>query len=180
MKYFKNENNEIRAFEESDLEKQIVIDIIANEELISITEEEKDGIIAPNLKQVKEFFSDELYTIRNNYIAKNISFLGQEFVADEKAQSKVTSALLFAQMSGAIDDTVVAIWNTNTGDVNITLQQLKLFGSMMFAQEQRARAILTTLKSNYKDKTLEELNALDIEYDFESAWNVNEQSSSID
>ena len=117
---------------------------------------------------------DKLYSIRDEYINKNLFYLGDEFVNNEKTSTKVTGMVLTFLIEGKVDSHVVIIWNCVNSNKPLTFLELKTLGLLLGEQEQKARAILTTFVGNYSSMTIEELQEVDVEADFENAWDSDE------
>ena len=110
------------------------------------------------------------YTVRDKFMYGNISYLGLLFKADQQAQQKVTSMTLFSTLKGLQDTDIVAQWNAVDGNIDITFEQLKQFGLLIELQEQKARQICVDLLPLIKAMSYEELETVDIQQLFESAY----------
>ena len=110
------------------------------------------------------------YMVRDKFMYGDISYLGLLFKADRQAQQKVTSMALFSTLKGLQDTDIVAQWNTVDGNIDITFEQLKQFGLLIEIQEQKARQICVDLLPLIKAMSYEELETVDIQQLFESAY----------
>jgi hypothetical protein len=110
------------------------------------------------------------YTVRDKFMYGNISYLGLLFKADRQAQQKVTSMALFSTLKGLQDTDIVAQWNAVDGNIDITFEQLKQLGLLIEIQEQKARQICVDLLPLIKAMSYEELETVDIQQLFESAY----------
>ena len=110
------------------------------------------------------------YMVRDKFMYGDISYLGLLFKADRQAQQKVTSMALFSTLKGLQDTDIVAQWNTVDGNIDITFEQLKQLGLLIEIQEQKARQICVDLLPLIKAMSYEELETVDIQQLFESAY----------
>ncbi|QEO57547.1 DUF4376 domain-containing protein [Francisella marina] len=174
MIYFKDSENNIYAYEEN-TPSNFLENKINELGLISINKEDVDLIqkLNENEELVRSRIIDILYSVRNEYIYKNISYNNFEFIADSQAQNKIANMIFFALQVGKTDTDPVADWDCVNGEYqDITLADLKNIAQLMVTQEQTARAILRVLKSKYNQASKELLINSDVEQDFENMWNA--------
>ena len=100
MNYYKNENNEIFAYDD----EQIKLGYGAN--LVSITEEEKDTILAPSTEElaaqaIAEYKASRQEAVNN---IKVITTAGNTFDGDETSQTRMVRA------TSLMDDVEVTNW----------------------------------------------------------------------
>ncbi|NBE34218.1 DUF4376 domain-containing protein [Campylobacter jejuni] len=160
MKYFKDKNNEIYAYEDEATDEQI------KEGLTPISEEEFNALINPPkseeelLNEAKELKINEINTKKENILNGGFSFKGKIYQSSNEDQLRingaVTNALINPNLIPYID--WIALDNTTT---RFSVEEFKLFASSMayFIQQTIFRA--KDLKEKIRNATsLEELNSI--------------------
>ncbi|EAL2513565.1 DUF4376 domain-containing protein [Campylobacter jejuni] len=160
MKYFKDKNNEIYAYEDEATDEQI------KEGLTPISEEEFNALINPPkseeelLNEAKELKINEINTKKENILNGGFSFKGKIYQSSNEDQLRingaVTNALINPNLIPYID--WIALDNTTT---RFSVEEFKLFASSMayFIQQTIFRA--KDLKEKIRNATsLEELNLI--------------------
>lgn len=160
MKYFKDKNNEIYAYEDEATDEQI------KEGLTPISEEEFNALINPPkseeelLNEAKELKINEINTKKENILNGGFSFKGKIYQSSNEDQLRingaVTNALVNPNLIPYID--WIALDNSTT---RFSTDEFKLFASSMayFIQQTIFRA--KDLKEKIRNATsLEELNSI--------------------
>ncbi|EAI7347872.1 DUF4376 domain-containing protein [Campylobacter jejuni] len=160
MKYFKDKNNEIYAYEDEATDEQI------KEGLTPISEEEFNALINPPkseeelLNEAKELKINEINAKKENILNGGFSFKGKIYQSSNEDQLRingaVTNALVNPNLIPYID--WIALDNSTT---RFSVDEFKLFASSMayFIQQTIFRA--KDLKEKIRNATsLEELNLI--------------------
>ncbi len=144
--------------------------IILHNNLLQITEEQFNLILDTKKAPTLDTITNELYKVRDAYISRDIEYNSYIFVADNEAQNKLSNIVFFSTQRGKVDADIVGNWDCVNGEYqNITLLDLKNVGSLMVAQEQKARGILRVLRSQYGQLT--DFSNVNVGTDFENSWN---------
>jgi hypothetical protein len=157
MRYYKDTNNKLFAFEDNTTEEIITrVESIHKTTLTKITKEEYDTIKSPTIKEVKKVKKQQVENTYQEAIQKPIEYNGNIFQADKDSQDILTKVITSAPSGFTIN------WlDINNNIVNMTLDDLKGLAQAILVRGQQLFAKKVQLKKQVDNaSTIKEVKAI--------------------